>query len=34
MSDNLRTRARYSAAMESGDTDAVYVFWSEDSRAT
>jgi hypothetical protein len=30
MSDNLRTLAEYSAAMESGDTEAVYAFWSED----
>jgi predicted ester cyclase len=30
MSDNLRTLAKYSAAMEAGDTDAVYEFWSED----
>ena len=30
MSENLRMLARYSAAMESGDGDAVYEFWSED----
>jgi hypothetical protein len=30
MSDNLRTLAAYSAAMEAGDTEAVYGFWSED----
>jgi predicted ester cyclase len=30
MSDNLRTLAKYSTAMEAGDTDAVYEFWSED----
>ena len=30
MSDNLRLLAKYSAAMDSGDTDAVYEFWSED----
>jgi hypothetical protein len=30
MSDNLRTLAEYSAAMEAGDTEAVYAFWSED----
>jgi steroid delta-isomerase-like uncharacterized protein len=30
MSDNLRMLAKYSAAMEAGDTDAVYEFWSED----
>ena len=30
MSDNLRTHADYSAAMEAGDTEAVYAFWSED----
>jgi predicted ester cyclase len=29
MSDNLRTLAKYSTAMEAGDTDAVYEFWSE-----
>jgi predicted ester cyclase len=28
MSDNLRTLARYSEAMESGDTEAVYEFWA------
>jgi steroid delta-isomerase-like uncharacterized protein len=30
MSDNLRLLAKYSAAMDSGDTDAVFEFWSED----
>ena len=30
MSDNLRTLAEYSDAMEAGDTEAVYGFWSED----
>jgi len=30
MSENLRALAEYSAAMEAGDTDAVYGFWSED----
>ena len=30
MSDNLRVLAEYSAAMEAGDTEAVYGFWSED----
>ena len=30
MSDNLRLLAKYSAAMDSGDTDAVYEFWSPD----
>jgi hypothetical protein len=30
MSDNLRLPAKYSAAMDSGDTDAVFEFWSED----
>ena len=29
MSDNLRLLAKYSAAMDAGDTDAVYEFWSE-----
>jgi predicted ester cyclase len=28
MSDNLRTLAAYSAAMDSGDTEAVYEFWA------
>jgi len=28
MSDNLRMLAKYSAAMEAGDTDAVYEFWA------
>jgi len=30
LSENLRTLAKYSAAMESGDTDAVYEFWAPD----
>jgi predicted ester cyclase len=30
MSDNLRMLGKYSAAMEAGNTDAVYEFWSED----
>jgi predicted ester cyclase len=30
MSDNLRMLARYSAAMESGDREAVFEFWSDD----
>jgi steroid delta-isomerase-like uncharacterized protein len=30
MSENLRTLGEYSQAMESGDTEAVYAFWSED----
>ena len=30
MSDNLRMLGKYSAAMEAGDTDAVFEFWSED----
>lgn len=30
MSDNLRVLAKYSAAMEAGDTDAVYEFWAPD----
>jgi steroid delta-isomerase-like uncharacterized protein len=30
MSENLRVLARYSEAMESGDTDAVYEFWTPD----
>jgi predicted ester cyclase len=28
MSDNLRTLAKYSEAMDSGDTEAVYAFWA------
>jgi predicted ester cyclase len=28
VSDNLRTLAKYSEAMDSGDTDAVYAFWA------
>ncbi len=28
MSDNLRMLAKYSEAMESGDTEAVYAFWA------
>jgi predicted ester cyclase len=30
MSDNLRMLGAYSAAMETGDTEAVYEFWSDD----
>jgi steroid delta-isomerase-like uncharacterized protein len=30
MSDHLRLLGAYSAAMESGDGDAVFAFWSED----
>ena len=30
MSDNLRVLGAYSAAMESGDGDAVYAFWAEE----
>jgi steroid delta-isomerase-like uncharacterized protein len=30
VSENLRILAKYSAAMESGDTDAVYEFWAPD----
>jgi predicted ester cyclase len=30
MSENLRLLGEYSAAMDSGDTEAVYSFWSED----
>lgn len=30
MSENLRILAKYSAAMESGDGDAVFEFWSDD----
>lgn len=30
MSDNLRILADYSAAMDSGDTEAVFAFWGED----
>jgi len=30
MSDNLRTLGAYSAAMDAGDTEAVYQFWSDD----
>jgi len=30
MSDNLRMLGAYSAAMDSGDTEAVYQFWSDD----
>lgn len=33
MSDNLRILAKYSAAMEAGDTDAVYEFWAPDFRS-
>jgi predicted ester cyclase len=28
MSENLRVLAKYSAAMESGDTEAVFEFWA------
>ena len=30
MSENLRILGEYSAAMDSGDTEAVYKFWAED----
>ncbi len=30
MSENLRILAKYSAAMESGDGDAVFEYWSDD----
>jgi predicted ester cyclase len=30
MSDNLRLLAKYSEAMDSGDTEAVFEFWSPD----
>ena len=30
MSEHLRILAKYSAAMESGDTEAVYEFWAPD----
>jgi predicted ester cyclase len=30
MSDNLRMLANYSAAMEAGDTEAVFDYWSTD----
>ena len=30
MSENLRVLGKYSAAMESGDSDAVYEFFSDD----
>ena len=30
MSENLRVLGEYSAAMESGDGEAVFAFWSED----
>jgi predicted ester cyclase len=30
MSDNLRMLAEYSNAMDAGDTEAVYEFWSPD----
>ena len=30
MSENLRLLGKYSAAMDSGDTDAVFEFWSPD----
>ena len=30
MSENLRLLAKYSAAMDAGDTEAVFEFWSPD----
>jgi steroid delta-isomerase-like uncharacterized protein len=30
MSENLRMLGAYSAAMDAGDTEAVYQFWSDD----
>jgi steroid delta-isomerase-like uncharacterized protein len=33
MSDNLRVLADYSAAMDSGDTEAVYKFWAPEFRS-
>jgi predicted ester cyclase len=33
VSENLRVLAKYSAAMESGDTDAVYEFWAPEFRS-
>ena len=30
MSENLRILGKYSAAMDSGDTDAVFEFWAPD----
>ena len=30
MSENLRILGKYSAAMEAGDTDAVFEFWADD----
>ncbi len=30
MSENLRTLGEYSAAMDRGDTDAVFSYWSKD----
>jgi predicted ester cyclase len=30
MSENLRMLGEYSAAMDRGDSDAVYAFWSDD----
>jgi steroid delta-isomerase-like uncharacterized protein len=30
MSENLRILGKYSAAMEAGDTDAVFEFWAPD----
>jgi steroid delta-isomerase-like uncharacterized protein len=30
MSENLRLLGKYSAAMDSGDTDAVFEFWADD----
>jgi predicted ester cyclase len=33
MSENLRMLAKYSAAMEGGNGDAVYEFWSDDFKS-
>ena len=33
MSENLRLLGKYSAAMESGDGEAVYEFFSPDARS-
>ena len=30
MSENVRILGKYSAAMEAGDTDAVFEFWADD----
>ena len=30
MSDNLRMLGKYSAAMDAGDTEAVFEFWADD----